>query len=95
MNYIKILVRGVTYMEDLVFQLRSAIKKMSERNTDYEELHLSKEECEYMLNLIKNEKVRVQDYENALKSIQHYTVDKKCAYCDQVYRYSKQALYQK
>jgi hypothetical protein len=34
----------------------------------------------------------IERLEDGLKSIQHYTADKKCAYCGQVYEYSRRTL---
>jgi predicted nuclease with TOPRIM domain len=41
---------------------------------------------------LKEKQRELDEYKDSLKSIQHYTADKKCCYCDQVYRYSKRAL---
>jgi hypothetical protein len=34
----------------------------------------------------------IERLEDGLKSIKHYTADKKCAYCGQVYEYSRRTL---
>ncbi|WP_255601683.1 hypothetical protein [Lysinibacillus sp. K60] len=42
-------------MKDLIEQLKGAIEQMERQQRDYEELQLSKEECEYILQLITKE----------------------------------------
>jgi len=42
-------------LKDLIEQLKGAIEHMEQQHRDYEELHLSKEECEYILKLITEE----------------------------------------
>jgi hypothetical protein len=39
--------------KELIIQLESAIRNMEKSGRDYDELHLSKEDCEYILKLIK------------------------------------------
>jgi hypothetical protein len=44
-----------------------------------------------MKEKIVDQQKEIEDYKSALESIQHYTVDKKCAYCHQVYEYARRA----
>lgn len=45
-------------MRDLVEQLKGAIEQMTLQQRDYEELHLSKDECEYLLLLLAKENLK-------------------------------------
>jgi hypothetical protein len=48
-----VLQRGDYMEKELIIQLESAIRNMEKSGRDYDELHLSKEDCEYILKLIK------------------------------------------
>jgi hypothetical protein len=42
-------------VRDLMEQFNTAVIKMERKNTEYDEIHLSKEDCEYILNLIEED----------------------------------------
>jgi hypothetical protein len=57
----------------------------ADKNGDNYEDWLDHEDIQCLLDTIKL-------YKDGLKSIQHYTSDKKCAYCSQVYEFSRRTL---